>query len=284
VSSLLDRIGAFFVAPPPADAGAHPEHEASRTAPLGLASSAAGRLTVHGFVPPNADAPPAPERSPGASPDAAIDRPEAREPAASTGAATAEPGRRERDADPGAGPALREAAFSVVLGGAAAVPVAAACAGELRAQAREAAATLCLWRGGTAPSGATIPAVRRVAARLVAHGLPATACGRLAWLSLDDDAEVAAAEVRRARTLTGLPLVLAVAGPRPAAFEPLVAAADHALAVLPPEAEDALRAVALSTLPAGGSRVVAPLPQGPLRWAAMAGLARMRSLRAAVPR
>jgi hypothetical protein len=164
-----------------------------------------------------------------------------------------------------------------------AVPVAAACAGELRAQARAAAAVLCVWGGGEPPAGATTPAVSRLAARLAAHGLAATASGRLAWIALAPTPADAATQVLRARALADTPIVLAVAGPRPAALEPLLADTDLALVVLPPEADEPLRALALASLPARASLAVPPLPPGPPRWAAMAGLARMRSLKP-VPR
>ncbi len=129
-----------------------------------------------------------------------------------------------------------------------------------------------------APAGATTPGARRLAARLVAQGLPAAACGRLAWVELAADPDVAREQVARCLRVAAAPAVLAVAGPRPAAFEPLLAALDLAVAVLPAEAGPALRALALRT-PAGRERaIVAPLAPGPPRWAAMAGLARLRSL------
>ncbi len=58
----------------------------------------------------------------------------------------------------------------------------------------------------------------------------------------------------------------------------MLAVADVGLAVLPAEAEEALRALALEHLPGAVRRIVAPLPPGPPRWAALAGLARLRSL------
>jgi hypothetical protein len=118
---------------------------------------------------------------------------------------------------------------------------------------------------------------------LAAHGLAATASGRLAWLALDPSPADAATQLLRARALVDAPLVLAMAGPRPAAFEPLLADADLALVVLSADAEEPLRALALATLPSRASFAVPPIPPGPPRWAAMAGLARMRSLRP-VPR
>ncbi len=190
---------------------------------------------------------------------------------------------------------------AAVLGApAAVVPVAAACAGELRARSRAAAALICIWRPGEAPApalepepdapdapdapaarspaGATTPGARRLAARLAAQDLNATACGRLAWLALAPDPAAAAGQFRRCRAAAGAPLVLAVAGARPAPFEPLLADLDLCVAVLPPDIDPALRELTVATLPAGGHAVVPPLAPGPPRWAAMAGLARLRSL------
>ena len=181
---------------------------------------------------------------------------------------------------------------AVVLGvHVAVVPVAAACAGELRARDRAAAAALCVWRPRGAapeqdaaepdarpPAGATTPGARRLAARLAAQGLEATACGRLAWLALDADPAAALDQARRCLRAAAAPVVLAVAGPRPAAFEPFLAELDLALAVLPADADPALRALTLGSLAARDRMIVPPLPPGPSRWAAMAGLARLRAL------
>jgi hypothetical protein len=125
--------------------------------------------------------------------------------------------------------------------------------------------------------------VRRLAARHVAHGGEATACGRLVWLRLDPDADAAATQGSRVLAGGAEPAVLAAAGSRPAAFEPLLQEADLAIAVLPADVEDALRTLALTTLPAHAALILPPLPPGPPRWAAMAGLARLRSLKQVRP-
>ena len=185
-------------------------------------------------------------------------------------------------------------AQAAVLGAAATVvPVAAACAGELRARSGAAAALVCIWRpdasepeqevpAAQSPAGATTPGARRLAGRLVARGLGATACGRLAWLALDPEPTAAAGEFRRCAAAADAPVVLAVAGPRPEPFEPLLADLDLCVAVLPADIEPALRELAAASLPAREHAVVQPLPPGPARWAAMAGLARLRSLQGAV--
>jgi hypothetical protein len=181
-----------------------------------------------------------------------------------------------------------------VLGSPGDVPaVAAACAGELRARHRAAAGLVCLWRpggdaparededeggGAVSPAGATTPGARRVAAALAAEGLRTTACGRLVWLALPDPAAEAAVVLRRALALAAVPVAIAVAGPRPEALEPILATADVAVAVLPADAGEPLRHLALESLPGQLRSIVGPPPPGPPRWAALAGLTRLRSL------
>jgi len=177
----------------------------------------------------------------------------------------------------------QHAAAAVVGATGAVVPVAAACAGELRARQRAGAAVVCVWRPDRPPAarpsgGAAIPGARRLAARLTDAGLTATACGRLAWIALDPEPERAADELRRCWTVAGAPLVLAVAAARAPALEPLLVELHLVVAVLAPDADPALRELAETTLPGRTAVVLAPLAVGPPRWAAMAGLARLRSL------
>jgi hypothetical protein len=206
-----------------------------------------------------------------------------------------EPAESPQQAPPPAPVAGSASVEAAVLGAPAfVVPVAAACAGELRARERAAAALICIWRppgapappldpepeepAARSPAGATTPGAKRLAGRLAAHRLPATACGRLAWLALDPGAAEAAAQFRRARAVSAVPVVLAVAGPRPEPLEPLLAEVDLGVAVLPADIDPPLRELAIARLPARERAVVTPLPPGPPRWAAMAGLARLRSL------
>jgi hypothetical protein len=249
MSSLLDRIGAFFLEP--RRDPSTPEPVPERTPPLGLAPSS-DRDTA-GFAPR----------------------------AASLGSeATRIESQRAASLDSEASPTDELPAFAAVLGApGVTLPVAAACAGELRVRQRAAAAVLCVWGGGEAPAGATTPAVRRVAARMETAGLAASACGRLAWVALDPDPEAAVAQAQRARERSLVPVVLTIAGVRPFAFEALLDEVDVAIAVLPAEADEALRALARWSLPAPESLILPPLPPGPPRWAAMAGLARLRSMK-----
>jgi hypothetical protein len=178
---------------------------------------------------------------------------------------------------------------AAVLGpSAAVVPVAAACAGELRARLRTPAALVCVWRpiGPVAapPAGAATPGARRLAQRLTERGAAATACGRLAWLALETDPAAAAATARRAILAAGQPAVVAIAGPRPAELEAMLATAELAVVVLPAHADPAVGALALAGLPAPARVTHPPLAAGPARWAALAGLARLRTLPELGPR
>jgi hypothetical protein len=160
-------------------------------------------------------------------------------------------------------------------------PIAAAAAAELRVRARAPAALVALWRPGAparTPAGAALPAARGLAARLTTEGQRATACVRLAWVVLPDDPAEAADRVRQLAARAGVPVVLGLCGPRPDAFEPLLAEHAVAVAVLPSDADAALRTLAFLALPTPVRAIHAPLPAGPPRWAAMAGLGRLRSL------
>jgi hypothetical protein len=128
------------------------------------------------------------------------------------------------------------------------------------------------------PAGAAIPAARRLEERLGDGFGPATACGRLAWVLLPAAPEAAAAAAARLVDGPEAPVVVAVCGPRPAALDPILAGRDVAVAVLPQDADPDLRALALAALAAPCRSIHAPLQPGPPRWAALAGLARLRSL------
>ena len=166
------------------------------------------------------------------------------------------------------------------------------CAGELRRRAAAAAVPSARWRprapaparrrlsrGPRPPAGATTPGARRLAARLAAQRLAATACGRLAWLALDADPAAAA------RPGAPLPARVAARAGRPrrrgAAPGRLRAAPRGRSTSRSPSCRRTptrrcARSRSARSPRASGRRP--PLPPGPPRWAAMAGLARLRSL------
>jgi hypothetical protein len=172
--------------------------------------------------------------------------------------------------------ALPPAARAVVLGAAeAAVPLAAALALSLRAGTPPLVAVSGV-ADERAPRAAASRGATRLAAHLSAHGLPARAHGRLAWLTLPADPEAAAATVRHASAIVEGPLVSALTGARPAVLDALVA--EHDLAVVAADPESALARAALARLAEAGvaASAHAPLARGLRRTLAMAGLAAPR--------
>ena len=200
-------------------------------------------------------------------------------------------------AAPGTTAAPLTAGFAACVVGSAGVvvPVAAACAGELRARAGAPTALLCVWQPLEAPpadpppgdagarAGATTPAAKRAAARLSAHGLAATACGRLAWLALDTAATGAAVQAQRARTLADVPFVLALAGPATSRSSRCSPRSTSPSPSCPPTPTRRWRRSPRRCSRRPGRCVAPPVSPGPPRWAAMAGLARLRSLPQVAP-
>ena len=137
------------------------------------------------------------------------------------------------------------------------------------------APTRALWR---APA---LPAAIHLAAALAARGHDARGSGRLVVVRLAAQCEEAAAEVLRASAAAGsAPVVLALAGPRAAAFDAVLAAQDLVVVALPPEADPALARLAVAGLERG---VTCEIPPGhPARSLAAAGLALLPSARRAL--
>jgi hypothetical protein len=155
-----------------------------------------------------------------------------------------------------------------------AVPAAAALACALRAAHGSSAAVVATWlpgdARGPAPRGPGAPGAARVAARLAARGLAATAHGRLAWLPLSDHVVAASVAARRASAALDVPLVVALAGPRCDIVEGLLSEQDLVVVVtVDPEAPLARLAVSGCTRPAEARKP----PRGVRRMLALAGLA-----------
>jgi hypothetical protein len=121
-------------------------------------------------------------------------------------------------------------------------------------------------------------AARRLATRLASRGLPATARGRLAWLPLPADAGPGLAMAERAAATIDVPAVLALAGPRPAEAEPLLAEHDL-VAVVAGDRAGPLTTLALDHLSGLSAPSVAVRPlRGASRRLALAGVGGLRSL------
>jgi hypothetical protein len=158
-------------------------------------------------------------------------------------------------------------------------PLAAALALTLRAADRRPAALVALW-GVPPPGGA--PAVR-AAAKLAAAVKPfgpadgsaptdgAIARGRLAWLGLPAEPELAVEALVGAAAVVDAPLVTALAGVRPAALDALVAGHDLVVAAAVPGsplAETAIERLAERGVPAVACR---PPSRGVASGLALAG-------------
>ena len=204
-------------------------------------------------------------------------------------------GRRPSSAPaPGAAPV-----DAAVLGGpAVVVPVAAACAGELRARGRTAAALLCIWRPAGAPprpspKPASRPRDRPPARRRRARsGSP----GGSRPTTFPRPPAGGSRGSRSTRILRARPASSGAPGrlqpcrsywPSPARDRSRSSRCWRSSnSASPCSPRTSIRRCASwrsHVLPARNHAVVAPLPPGPPRWAAMAGLARLRSLPEAAP-
>jgi hypothetical protein len=143
-------------------------------------------------------------------------------------------------APPGDAPALG-AVLGLMLARRAHAPVAVVCVwSPAPALAR------VLWR---APA---LPAAGRLAAALAARGLDAGGSGRLVFVQLAAQREEAAAQARRASAAAGpAPVVLALAGPRAAAFDALITAQDLVVVAVPADSDPALARLAVAGLERG---------------------------------
>ena len=181
-------------------------------------------------------------------------------------------------------PAQSAPAVAVLAPPADAAALGAALALALARDRRAPAAVVCVWsaaqarRSGRAPAR---PAAARLATSLAGRGHDARATGRIVLVRLADADEDAASESLRVRAAAGAaPTVLALAGPRAAAFDVALAAQDLVVVAVPPTADPELAQLAVI----GFDRaVVCPLPPAdPVRALAAAGLALLPAARRAL--
>ena len=211
------------------------------------------------------------------------------------GAPAAAAGRdRRADADsPGGEPPLRACAVPLprtpaclaVLAPAADAHALAAVLGlALARRDRTPAAVICLWSaapGRPAWRAPALPAAGRLAAGLTARGHDARASGRLVVVRLASQPSSAAAEAQRAIAAAGAaPTVLALAGPRVAAFDALLAEQDLVVVALAPGADPALARLAVAGLERGLACEIPPARPG--RSLAAAGVLLLPSARRAL--
>jgi len=160
-------------------------------------------------------------------------------------------------------------------------------AAELRLRARAACALAGEWTGGEAGPGGPARlgagrAPRALAERLAERGLDASTRGRVVHLSLPPEAGEATAAWSRALAAAACPAVLAVAGPRPPAFDVVLGGLD--LVVLVCAAGDELTELALEGLAGVRAPVITcrPVGAGAQRLLRASSLATSRALGAHV--
>ena len=181
-----------------------------------------------------------------------------------------------------------QAPSAVVLGSPGdAIPVARLLSTELRLRAGASCVLLAEWRGGELPlepAGVASASVRKLAVRLSSRGIETSARGRTVHLPLPSEPVIAAATLHRAMVAAGVPTVCALAGPRPAALDPLLDEQDLVVVAPPAESTDALAELALAGLATVRAPVVVsrPVPRGAARFLAASSVATSRALGGAV--
>jgi hypothetical protein len=175
-----------------------------------------------------------------------------------------------------------------VLAAASDAPALGAALGLALALARGApVAAVCVWTPGVmrpARTAPALPAARRLAASLAARGHDARAAGRLAVVSLAGGGEAAAAEARRALAAAGsAPAVLALGGPRDAAFDALLADQDLVVVATAGGADAVLARLVVAGLQETRRACVCELPAAhAARTLAAAGIGLLPSARRAL--
>jgi hypothetical protein len=176
-----------------------------------------------------------------------------------------------------------------VLAAAGDAPALGAALGLALARRRRApVVAVCVWSAGQSvlPTwwAPALPAARRLAAGLAARGYDAHPAGRLAVVRLAGSDEDAAVAARRALAAAGAaPAVLALGGPRAAAFDALLAEQDLVVVGTRRGADPVLTQLAVAGL-AGAVRACAcEIPAAhPARSLAAAGVALLPSARRAL--
>ena len=162
--------------------------------------------------------------------------------------------------------------------------LAAGLALALARRERAPVAVVCVWAGAAGPApwrAPATPAAARLASAMAARGHGARASGRLVIVRLAARSAAAAAEARRVIAAAGsVPTVLALAGPRAAAFDALLDEQDLVVAAVAAGADPALARLAVAGLRRGVACEVAPAH--PARTLAAAGVALLPSARRAL--
>ncbi|HWI08350.1 MAG TPA: hypothetical protein VNT54_12655 [Solirubrobacteraceae bacterium] len=181
-------------------------------------------------------------------------------------------------------PPRAPASLAVLAPAADAPALGAALALALARRERATAALVCVWApvaGDRLWRAPAAPAAARLARALAARGHDARASGRLVVVRLATPCEPAAAEALRATAAAGrAPAVVALGGPRTAAFDALLAQQDVVVVAVAPGADPALARLATEGLERSVACEVPPAD--PARALAAAGVALLPSTRRAL--
>jgi hypothetical protein len=162
--------------------------------------------------------------------------------------------------------------------------VAAALALALARRERAASAVICVWSPGGARvpwHAPALPAAARLARALAGRGHAARGAGRLVVVQLAVGCEEAASEALRVTAAAGAaPAVIALAGPRAAAFDALLESQDLVVVAVAPGADPALARLAVAGLRRAVACEVPPAHPG--RALAAAGVALLPAVRRAL--
>lgn len=162
--------------------------------------------------------------------------------------------------------------------------LAAALALALARGARAPTAVVCVWAPAPARPqwrAPALPAAARLASSLAARGHAAHGSGRLVIVRLALPCEEAAAEASRVIAAAGsAPAVLALAGPRAASFDDLLASQDLVVVAVAPGSDPALARLAVAGLERGVCCELLPAHAG--RCLAAAGIGLLPSARRAL--
>jgi len=148
--------------------------------------------------------------------------------------------------------------------------------------------TVCIWSGGQPARPAwrapALPAARRLATGLAARGHDARPAGRLAVVRLAGPAEDVVLQARRVLAAAGAaPAVLALGGPRSAAFDALLAEQDLVVVGIRRHADPVLTRLAVDGLTGAVPACACEFPAAhPARSLAAAGLMLLPSARRAL--
>ena len=187
-------------------------------------------------------------------------------------------------------PAARAPAGVAVLAAAPDAPALGAAVGLLLARLHRAPVVVVCVSGsagratGPAWRGPAFPVAGRMACGLSARGHDARAAGRLVTVWLGGSADDAALEARRALAAAGsAPVVLALGGPRTAAFDALLSGQDLVVVGMRSGADPILARLAVDTLDGAVRACACELPAArSARSLAVAGVALLPSARRAL--